>query len=257
MNNGEYTQALGFYNQAIELINDSTSHSTTFAYAGVCAQEAGDNNMAKQYFIQAIERGLVETMIFDALGNIAKQEKDVDTQIMAYKTGAERSPADKERYLLKLCYIYKKQKDSDNLLACAIEILNNNSSHLKAMEYKGTALQYKKDMAGAKTTFEEIYDIDSTNINANIFLGNYHYQVGKQKLESSRKKYDKIANPTRVEWHNHNEKSKETMSTYYRPAIKHLEYVYVRKPNSSIKKMLFAMHTKLGENKKAAEYKPE
>lgn len=257
MNSGNYKEAIELFQQAIDLIPDETSHAITFAYAGMCAQEAGELDIAKSYFIEAINRGMVETMVYDALANIAKEEKDYATQIMAYKAGVEHSPADKEKYLIKLCGVYKKKKDAENLIITANAILETDKTHLKALEYKGTGQQYNKDMPTAKLTFEELYSLDSSSINANIFLGNYYYQVGKKTLDASRKEYDKIVKPTRVQWHEENEKNRATMATYFRPSIKHLEYVYSQKKNSNIEKMLFAMYTKLGENEKAAPYKAE
>lgn len=257
MSNDNYTEALELFKEALDLVPDETSHAITFAYAGMCAQEAGELEIAKSYFIQAINRGMVETMVYDALAKIAKEEKDYETQIMAYKSGAESLPEEKEKYLIKLCGVYKKQKDAKNLLLTANTILQSDKENLKALEYKGTGQQYNKEMSAAKKTFEELYSLDSSSINANIFLGNYYYQVGKKKLDASRKEYDKIVKTTRVQWHEENERNKATMTTYFRPSIKHLEYVHNQKPNSNIKKMLFVMYTKLGENEKASPYKAE
>lgn len=255
MSQGNYADAISDYEHAISLITDSTSHSITYAYAAICAMEMGNNTTAKDYFIESIKRGIEDPQVFDHLGDICRKEKDYENQIMAYKTGLERSPVDSEKYHLKLCTIYKKQKDAENLYANAEAVLANTPENLKALEYKGTALQYQKKMSDAEATFKTLYSLDNENINANIFLGNYNYQVGKSKLASSRKKYDKIVKPTRVQWHDHNEASKVTMEKYYRPAIMHLEFVNNKKANSNIKKMLFAMYTKLGETEKAEAYK--
>ena len=257
MANGHYSQALDFYQQAIALISDKNAHATTYAYAGMCALELGDNSSAKGLFIAAIKRGIEESQVFDNLGSICRKEKDYETQIMAYKAGVERLPSECQRYQLKLCYIYKKQKADEQLLAASEEVLLKDAQNWKALEYKGTALQYQKKMGDAEKAFSTLYNLDPKNINANIFLGNYYYQVGRNKLSTSRKKYEKIPKPTRVQWHEENEKSKATMEKYYRPASKHLQFVNDKKPNSSMKKMLFTMYTKLGESEKAALYKAE
>lgn len=254
MNGGNYSEALNYYQQAIALVKDEQSHSVAYAYAAMCAQELGDNALAKTYYIESVNRGIEEAIVFDALGNLARKEKDYDTQLLAYKAGLERSPADQQKYLLKLCSVYKKQKNAEELLASAVLALENNPTDLKALEYKGTALQYQKKMGEAQVVFKELYTLDSESINANIFLGNYNYQVGKSKLNSARKKYDAIPNPTRVQWHENNEKSKVIMAKYYGPAIAYLEYVYSKNPSKSIKNMLFVMHTKMGEKEKAALY---
>lgn len=254
MSQGNFTEALSSFQQAIDLVDDSTSNAVIYAYAGVCANELGETAIAKTYFIESINRGIEEPQVFDALAEISKREKDYDMQIYAYNAGVERSPADKQKYLLKLCSVYKKKKNADELMRCASAVLSEDKQNLKALEYKGTALQYQKKMTEAEGVFQVLYDLDSENINANIFLGNYNYQVGKSKLASSRKKYEKIENPTRVQWHEHNEDSKALMAEYYSPAIKYLEYVNSKKSNKSIKNMLFVMYTKMGEKEKAATY---
>ncbi len=255
MSNADYVGALTDFKKAIELISEEGSHSTTYAYAGMCAKELGENALAKEYFTESVKRGIEEPMIFDELAAIAKKEKDYATQIMAYQAGVERSPADLQKYQLKLCSVYKKQKDGAQLLSAAEAILAYDAQNTKALEYKGTALQYQKNMKEAYAVFQELYAADPENINANIFLGNYSYQVGKSKLAAARKKYDAIPNPTRVQWHENNEKSMAIMEKYYRPAIGYMEYVYSEKPSSSVKKMLFTMYTKLGEKEKATLYK--
>ena len=79
MANGLYSEALDYYKQAITLIGDETSHSTTYAYAGMCASEMGDVATAKAYFINSIERGIEEPRIFDMLGELGRKEKDYAT----------------------------------------------------------------------------------------------------------------------------------------------------------------------------------
>lgn len=255
MASGLYTEALDYFKQAIILIDDEPLHSTIYGYAGVCAKELNDISSAKAYFICSIERGIAEPQIFDLLGDISRREKDYATQIMAYNIGVERSPGDKQKYQLKLCSVFKKQKDTEQLLSMSETILSYKPQCLKALEYKGTALQYQKKMKEAEIVFKQLYTLDNKNLNANIFLGNYNYQVGRSKLVSSRKKYDKIPKPTRVQWHEQNEKSKAIMEKHYRSGIMHLEHVYAHKPQSSIKKMLYTMHSKMGEKEKAALYK--
>lgn len=254
MSNANFSEALDYYKQAIAIVPDEVSHPMTYAYAGMCAQELGDLTSAKTFFLESVNRGIEEPRVFDSLGEIARKEKDYDTQLIAYNAGLERSPADKEKYLVKLCTVYKKQKNADALYETALKALEVNPENLKAIEYKGTALQYQKKMTDAEATFTELYNLDKENVNANVFLGNYNYQVGKNKLASARKKYEAIPKPTRVQWHDNNENSKALMEKYYRPAIMHLEYVYTKNPNKSIKNMLFVMYTKLGETEKATIY---
>jgi len=254
MSNGQFSEALDYYNQAITLIEDSSAHSITYAYAGMCAHELGEVNTAKQLFTKAVESGIEEPLIFDLLGDIGRKQDDYATQLMAYEAGVLRAPADKEKYQVKICTVYKKQKDGDKLLEVSEEILSYNPKSLKGLEYKGTALQYQKKMSDAEATFKELYALDKENVNANIFLGNYYYQVGRNKLASARKKYDKIEHPSRVQWHDLNESNKATMNKYYVPSIDHLEFVYAQNPNSSIKKMLYAMYKKMGDEEKAALY---
>lgn len=257
MSRGEFNDALNNYQKAISLIDDSTSQSVVYAYAAMCAKEVGNASLAKAYFLESIDRGIEEPQVFDALGEIARREKDYSTQVLAYQVGLERVPSEREKYLLKLCTVYRKQKNAEKLLLCANSVLEIDGQNLKALEYKGTALQYQKKMTDAEAIFKTIYSIDPENINANIFLGNYYYQVGKSELNAARKEYDKISNPSRVQWHEHNEASKVLMARYYEPATLHLGNVYAKRPSKNIGNMLFVMYSKMGENEKAEYYKTQ
>lgn len=257
MSRGEFNDALNNYQKAISLIDDSTSQSVVYAYAAMCAKEVGNASLAKAYFLESIDRGIEEPQVFDALGEIARREKDYSTQVLAYQVGLERVPSEREKYLLKLCIVYRKQKNAEKLLLCANSVLEIDGQNLKALEYKGTALQYQKKMTDAEAIFKTIYSIDPENINANIFLGNYYYQVGKSELNAARKEYDKISNPSRVQWHEHNEASKVLMARYYEPATLHLGNVYAKRPSKNIGNMLFVMYSKMGENEKAEYYKTQ
>lgn len=246
--------ALDNYTKAISFVTEEVGHSRLYAYAGICANNLGQQELAKTHFLSSIHQGIEEPMIFDMLGSIAKSEKDFATQILAYSTAVERVPYETTKYQLKLCAVYKKQKDYDSLLASATSVLAIDAKHAKALEYKGSALKGKKDMAGAKKAFEELYALDNTSINANIFLGNYSYQVGKSKLASARKKYDKLVNPDRVQWSDHNKKTQAIMDQYYVTALPYLEYVYGENGNKSVKTILFNINTKLGKTEEAAKY---
>lgn len=254
MSEGNFTEAMEAYKQCIALITDDTTHSTTYGYAAICAQQLGDNVTAKAYLIESINRGVEEPMIYDALATIAKTDNDIENQLLAYNAGAECAGIDNVKYLLKLGGVYKKQKDADNLMIVADKALAIEATNPKALEYKGTAYQYQKNMSEANKVFTSLYDLDNENVNANIFLGNYNYQVGISKLNSARKKYEKIAKPSRMEWHDHNVANTAIMTKHFDPAIQKLEFVYATKPMSSIKKMLFTMYTKKGAAEKAKLY---
>lgn len=251
---GNMALALENYSKAVELITEAEGHSRTYAYAGICAKEMGQTEQAKAYMLASVERGIEEPMIFNMLGEIAKKEKDYDTQILAYKAGVERSPVDHIKYQLKLCPVYKKKKDYDSMLACATDVLSLDPTNTKGLSYKGSALQGKKDMTGAAAAYTELYAVDSSNINANLFLGNYNYQVGKNKLASARKKYDKIAKPTRVQWSEHNKYNTSILNSYYADAIPYLKYVYDTNGNENIKTILSNIHTKMGNPEEAKKY---
>ena len=258
LSQGQYQNALTLYQETIALIEDSSLYATTFAYAGMCAQALNNLPLTKAYYYTAINIGIEESIVFDRLADILHDEKAFDEELSIYLLAAERAPDERLKYQLKIAGIYKNKKDGKQLYTISNQILEEYPNVVQALEYKGIGLQYQNKMEEASRVFKQIYTIEPQHINCNLFLGNYNYQLGKRKLDDHRKTYDAINNPTRVQWHDHNEESKAIMETYFRPAICHLENVYAQKPGiKSVKNMLFTMYNKLGETEKASIYEQE
>lgn len=253
--NAKYTETLEFCKQGMALPFDDNQKAEIYKYAGLCAYELGDQVSAKDYYLEAVKLGIDEPLVFDALAQLAKRQDDYESLIIVCNAVINSPGLDHQAYRLKLCSVYKKQKDGEKLLKVANEVLQNDPSNLKALEYKGAGYKYLKDMKNAFASYNQLYKMDAENINANLFLGNYYYQICQSKLAMSRKKYDAIAKPTRVQWHENNELTKQIENEYYSLAIDHFERVYIQKPMSSVQKMLFTMHDKLGNEEKALIYK--
>lgn len=253
--NANYAETLELCKQGMILPFEDKQKAEMYKYAGLCAYELDDQVAAKDFYLEAVKLGIDEPLVFDALAQLAKRQNDNESLIIVCNAVINSPGLDHQAYRLKLCSVYKKQKDGEKLLKVAEEVFQNDSSNLKALEYQGVAYKYLKDMKNAFNSYNRLYELDSENINANLFLGNYYYQVCKSKLKKSRKKYDAIEKPTRVQWHENNELTDRIENEYYPSAIKHFEIVYMQKPMSNVKKMLFTMHSKLGDEEKALIYK--
>lgn len=255
MNNGSPKEALAEFQKAIDLVTEPTGNGIVFSYAGICAQQMGDDASAVNFFNQAIDRGFEDEKVFDWLGNIYKKQKNYEGQIAVYSKAAEMFPAASLKYNKSLCNAYYYSKKYDKVEALAPSIIEKDAKDTKVLGQYAGAMQRLKKTKEAKAQFEKLVELDSENLNANIFLGNYYFQYGKALEAREDAAYKKIKKPTRVQWAESNKKIEKIRGEYYGKTILHLKKVYDKKPDESTKKMLFAVYTKLGDAENAEKFK--
>lgn len=255
MNNGDYAGALEEFKAAIALDTLTEGNGILYSYAGICAMQLDLNEEAITNFKVAINRGFADERLYEWLGIICVKEKDYACQEEVYLKAIAEFPDLKHDFQKKLCNTYYYSKQYEKLLPLAKEVISVDSSNIKVKQFNAAALYRLKKTDEALVAYEELVELDPKNKNANLFLGNYYYQYGKAKLDKATKKYEAIASPSRVDYHDYTKKNTVIIDEYYSKALPYLLTAYEIKPAENIKKMLFAIYTKKGEKETAEKYK--
>jgi tetratricopeptide (TPR) repeat protein len=257
MNEGQNEQALESFKKAIALDQTTEGNAILYSYAGLCAKYTNNDNEAKEYFQTAVKRGFQEPVIFTMLGDICRNQDDIDCQVETYRKAIELFPKDQLEFGRKLASVYYSSKNYEMLEPLSVELLKLEPNDEKLLQYHGVALQRQKNIEGAKVVFEKLLEVNADNLTANTFLGNYYFQIGRSQLEKEEKKYEAIQNPDRVQWSNFQKKTKLIKDEYYSKAVIYLEKAYQEREDENLKKMLYAAFFKLGDKEKAEKYKVE
>jgi len=247
MNQTQNEEALAEFKKAIALDETKTDNPLLYSYAGICAKAIGQDNEAKGYFQSAISRGVDDSEVFNMLGDICRDQDDVDGQIKTYTKAIEVLPSMSQDYGSKLAYVYYNAKKYPELEKLTTELLKETPNDEKLMRLQAASLQKNKKINEAKAVYEKILTVDPEDLSANVFMGNYYYQVGKSKLDKEEATYKKIANPDRVQWSNYQKKCKIILDDYYVKAVGYLEKAYAQKEDPNLKKLLYAAYFKMGD----------
>ena len=178
------------------------------------AIEAGQHGQAVSYFRQAISL-------------------NIDRSEMFYKSSDISSKLSNE-----LALAYKKNRNYDKAFLFYKELSQktpDNVDYLEAVAEMQVCRGQEKD---ALRLYENILRLDTDNLAANIFLGNYYYLMAereKKKLESD---YRKISSPTKMQYARYRDGLSKLFATGYEKARSSLQKVVLRFPSTEAKKTL-------------------
>lgn len=254
MNEGDYAGATAKFKQAIALDKSETGNGTLYTYAGMAAKESGDLAYAKEVLKEAIQRGN-DAYTYEMLEEICKSDKDYECQAFVYNTAMEKMPEQKRSYAKKLAYAYYNGKMYKELIPVCHKVIALNGPDTKMTQFIAVGFQKTNQTDSAMFYFKELLKVDDSNLNANIFMGQYYYQVGKAKADKAQSNYEKLKNPDRIQWNSYQKEYKAILDKYYPQAASYLEKAYAKKKIGSIKTMLYAIYSKLGDTQKAQSYK--
>lgn len=255
MNSGDYAGAYESFKAAIALDTLIEGNGILYSYAGICAMQLNINEEAITNFKVAINRGFADARLYEWLGAICVKEKDYACQEETYLKAVTEFPDLKHDFQRKLCNTYYYSKQYEKLLPVAKEVLSMDSNNIKVRQFNAAALYRLKKTDEALVAYEGLLKLDPKNQNANLFLGNYFYQVGKAKLDKEAKKYEAIANPSRVNYHDFTKKNAAIIEQYYGKSLPYLLTAYEIKQSENVKKLLYAIYMKKGEKETAEKYK--
>lgn len=255
MTKGDYTAAYEEFKAAIALDTATVGNGILYSYAGICAMQLNLNQEAKPLFETALERGFADERLYEWLGIICGREKDYACQEEIYLKAIETFPDLQFSYKTRLVNTYYYSKQYDKVVPLAEEILTVDPDDMKVREFYAGSLNRLKKTKEALEAYQEILKMDPENKNANLFVGNYYYLVGKSQLDRETKKYEAIATPSRVQYHEFTKKNQAIIADYYTKAIPYLETAYKLGQNENVKKILYAIYTKKGDKENAEKYK--
>lgn len=255
MNGGDFAGAIEVFQNAIKLDTSVTGNSLIYSYVGIAAKEIENMALAKEMLTKSIERGIEETIVFDMLANICKSDKDYACQEMVYTKGMERFPDQKSSYARSLAYTYYNTKNYAKLVPACKAALLADSKDEKMLQFIAVGFQRLNKTDSAKVYNERLLAVNDKDLNGNVFMGNYLYQLGKDKLDAAKNTYEKIKTPDRVQYSAFQKNMDAIMLEYYAPAATYLEKAYTLKKMDGIKTMLYAIYIKMGNKEKAELYK--
>ena len=178
------------------------------------AIEAGQHGQAVSYFRQAISL-------------------NIDRSEMFYWTSIDKSSDISSKLSNELALAYKKNRNYDKAFLFYKELSQktpDNVDYLEAVAEMQVCRGQEKD--------ENILRLDTDNLAANIFLGNYYYLMAereKKKLESD---YRKISSPTKMQYARYRDGLSKLFATGYEKARSSLQKVVLRFPSTEAKKTL-------------------
>lgn len=180
------------------------------------AIEAGQHGQAVSYFRQAISL-------------------NIDRSEMFYWTSIDKSSDISSKLSNELALAYKKNRNYDKAFLFYKELSQKTVDYLEAVAEMQVCRGQEKD---ALRLYENILRLDTDNLAANIFLGNYYYLMAereKKKLESD---YRKISSPTKMQYARYRDGLSKLFATGYEKARSSLQKVVLRFPSTEAKKTL-------------------
>ena len=254
MNAGDYAGATAKFKEAIALDTPDSENATLYTYAGMAAKESGDIAFAKEVLKKAITKGN-DSYTFDMLEDICKADKDYDCQAYMYKVAMEKMPEQKASFAKKLAYTYYNGKNYKELVPVCHQVIALNGADSKMTQFIAVAYQKTNQSDSAMYYFKELLKTDDSNSNANIFMGQYYYQLAKTKADKAKANYESLQKKDRIAWSNFQKETEAIYQKYYPQAATYLEKAYATTKKNSIKSMLYNVYNKLGDTQKALNYK--
>lgn len=255
MNSGDFTGAIDLFQSAIKLDTTVTGNGVIYSYVGIAAQAIDNTPLAKEMFTKSIKRGVEDVSVYDKLAGICNSEKDYKCLEMIYTNAIERFPNDKASYSKSLAYTYYNTKNYKKMIPACKDALAADAQDQKVLQFISVGYQRLNKTDSAKVYYQRLLAVNDKDLNGNVFMGNYLYQIGKGKLNAAKTKYEKLKTPNRVQYSEFQKKMEAIMQEYYSPAATYLEKAYSTRKIENIKTMLYAIYIKMGNKEKAELYK--
>ena len=97
------------------------------------------------------------------------------------------------------------------------------------------------DTENAIEVYKEVLKNSPQDFNANLFMGNYYYILGKNQIDTLNINYKKKNSPSIHDYAEYRDRLNILYRTYYEPAIRYLEIASVNNENKVIKNTLNEM----------------
>lgn len=183
------------------------------------AIEADQQGQAVSYFRQAIRLGINQCEMY-------------------YWTTVEKNSPICPKLANEMATAFKKNRNYDKAYLFYKELLQKSPDNVDYLEACAEMQVCRGQEKDALRIYEQLLKIDSDNLAANIFLGNYYFLMGEQEKKKMENEYNKISSPTKMQYARYRDRLFRLFSTEYEKARASLKKVVQKFPSTEAKKTL-------------------
>ncbi len=251
----EYKQALNYFDQALKLgTDDQDDMIWTATIAGTCALQANEQSKALAFFKIAIDRDCRDWDVYDNYIQIAEKQKDTKQQEYGLLAASRNVDGASKKYTQKLAYFYYNTKQYAKAIVAADSVLNTFPQRKEILNLKAISLEMTGRPDEAITAFESVLADHPDHQLAMSYLGIIYCNKGNEIYDAAKSKYVAIQKPTN-EQYAAMKKRFDDAAVFYRKAVPLLEKAYKDNPTKTTKDALYRAYSRMGDSKKAAQYK--
>ncbi|MBQ7824221.1 MAG: hypothetical protein IJ338_08640 [Bacteroidaceae bacterium] len=205
-----------------------------------------DNALSNQISLDTL---LVKTDIQTRLLNISHRFEEL---LLGLK---QEIPDLSPRINQYLCQHYKFTHQYAKHVDILHEMIDKSPRNIPLIREIAFALYNNGDTDNALAHFEEVLIYDPTDRESILFLGNYYYIKGKQKMNRLYEDYQNIIAPTRMQYAQYKQTQQEIKNNELELASKYLNQANQMKSTNAIRDILYDIYTLSSDAEKAESIK--
>ena len=179
---GEWIEASEIYNTLIVMNKGDIS---LYAPSIISAGKNSNYERALRYITLAEKNGISLDSVFCNTLSLSIKRRCTDVYENLLITLKERQPRLKKIIDIYLLDFYFDRKKNLKTIEIADIIIKSKPSNIaEIMIIKAKALNDMGDINSAINVMKEVFDIDSNNIEARLYLGNYYYFSAKESIKN-------------------------------------------------------------------------
>lgn len=249
--NKEWAEALSMYNI---LLNENTQKVDLYV-SSIVAASYQDMPQSVMHYVELSERnGVSLDSLFVGVNTLTKTLRKSGIYEDLLLLVKKEQPWLKNLINTYLIRFYRFRNDAPRIVEISDELLKTTPNDEKLLKLKGDALLEQGENIRSFDCYWQIYEKDSTNRDALIFLGNFIYSRGTEKLKDLEMRYDSLSSPSPRQLAIYREEKKEILDTDFREAAFYLEKAEKQYTTPYLRRTLYAIYSGLSENEKAAMF---
>ncbi len=200
-----------------------------------CAMWAQATDVALQKVSIALSEGQTGQVV-----GLFKQaiRVNVDKSEMFYWTDVDKNSEVSRLMAQELAAYYQSDRNYDKAFLFYKELLQKEPDNVTyLLAYAETEVCRGKEKEALRT-YEQILRLDSDNLTANIFVGNYFYLQAEQEKKRLDQDYKKIGTPTKMQYARYRDGLSAIFETGYEKAKAYLQNVVRQFPSTEANKTL-------------------